>query len=237
MKESRSYKYAHIFPLLLQTLVWPLTWVLLKTCIRFDVRGKEHLRGLKKPVIFAVNHTNEWDPILTTAALRPLSPLLPMFYTARERAFYGDKGWLNIIYHPLFFRAWGAYPVFPGLQNYEESLRHHIGLIEQKRGSICFFPEGRITKNSDGSPMEPKGGVAFLLDRTQAPIVPVAITGAHRMTAKEFFLRKREVLITFGAPIYPSDIFTTPIQHPDEYIEHARTVMEKVQHASLNNKQ
>jgi len=224
MAHTRSYKYAHIFPLILQTLVWPFTWVLFTVFLRWEIRGRENLRGLKKPVIFAVNHTNPWDPILVPAALPFLSPLSPMFYTARERSFYGNQGWLNPIFHPKNFRAWGAYPVYPGLQDYETSLRHHIALIEQKKGSLCFFPEGKITRNPDGSPMKPKGGIIFIMKHTEATVIPVTIQGAYRITAKEFFMRKRRVSLTFGSPLETAGVLNEH-HHPDMYEALAEELM------------
>lgn len=184
-------------PLFLQTAVWPVGWVITRVFLRIEIKGYKNIKHLKTPVIFAVNHTSELDPIVVTAILPPLSPLLPMFYTSREKEFYYSLGaHTKIFCKPTFFKAWGAHPVYVGLKNYEESLKNHIDILKNKKGSVCIFPEGRVTK--DGDLQSFKGGVAFLAHHTQTSVVPVRILGLHKITLKDFFLRKRNVVLVLG---------------------------------------
>lgn len=175
-----------ITPFLLQTLVYPFTWVSLYFFTRIRVLGKENFRGHKNGAIFAVNHASEFDPILIPATLNLFSPLFPMFYLARERAFYEKSGLAKYIYGGTFFKIWGAYPVEVGTGDYERALKHHIKILERGK-SVCIFPEGGKTINGeigDGKP-----GVAYLLWRTGRPVIPVAIHGHHGMSMGDFLGR------------------------------------------------
>lgn len=227
MKNKTSGKWLYRAPLILQTIIWIPTRILLIVFMRLDVRGTEYLRKLKRPVIFAVNHSSEWDPILVPAALPFLSPLSGMFYTSREREFYEKKGPQALFYGGIFFKLWGAYPVKIGMKNYERSLRQHIDILENKVGSICFFPEGAKTK--DGNLLPAKGGISYLAHRTKTTIVPVVLHGHFKMTKSDFFLRRRVVTVTFGASISPEILFPSDsfVAHP-EYRVVAERVMKKL---------
>ena len=73
--------------MILQTLVYPFTWIALRYFADIKVLGRENLYSMKHGAIFAVNHSSELDPILVPATLRPMSRLMPMFYISRERSF------------------------------------------------------------------------------------------------------------------------------------------------------
>ncbi|NIQ00203.1 MAG: hypothetical protein GWM98_07040, partial [Nitrospinaceae bacterium] len=105
------------------------------------------------------------------------------------------------MYGGRFFQWLGAYPTRPGTRDYEQSLAAHIEILSCGR-SIQIFPEGK--KSIDGVIRGPaRGGVAFLSWRTNTPVVPVAISGAHRTTLTDFFLRRKRYRLTFGKPIMP----------------------------------
>lgn len=194
-------------PFLLQTFVYPFTWVSLRFFAKIRILGKENIRGHKHGVIFAVNHSSELDPILIPATLNPFSHLMPMFYIARERAFYpaAKNGKLTrFFYGGTFFKIWGAYPATVGTGDYEHALRHHIRILEKGK-SVCIFPEGGKTKN--GEIGEGKPGVAYLLWRTGRPVVPVAIHGHYQMSLHGFLTRKHSITVSYGKPITKEELF------------------------------
>lgn len=193
------------FPSILQTLIWVPTRILLKTFLHLNVRGLENLQELEPGVIFAVNHLSELDPILLPATMNPLSKLMPMYYVSRDKSGYTTAaGFRKHLYGGSFFSLWGAYPAILGIRNYERSLAAHIELI--KRGkSVCIFPEGK--KSEDAGLQRPKGGIVELARQTGAPIVPVAVSGHFRMSKREFFLRKRYSMVSYGKPITVEDLF------------------------------
>ncbi len=124
-------KILYVSPFVLQTIVWIPTRLFLKFFFHFEVHEVENIKKLKKPVIFAVNHSSELDPILVTAALPFLSKLSPMFYTSRERTFYKKSGMSSLFYGGFFFKLWGAYPVHIGIRNYEKAMMPHIEVLNK----------------------------------------------------------------------------------------------------------
>lgn len=193
-------------PLILQSFAWPPTRLMFNFFCHFEVRGSKNLKSLKGDgVIFATNHISEWDPILVTAALPLLGRFTPLFYVSMVKSHYTNSGMMKHIYGGNFFKAWGAHPVYKGEKDYEKALVHHIDLLNSGQ-SLCIFPEGK--RSETGELGKPRGGVAFLAHRTNKPVVPVSIQGIHKMSAKEFFSRKRKIIITFGEVLKLEDIFS-----------------------------
>lgn len=222
--------FYRISPWLLQTVIWLPTRLVLKFFSKFTVSGAENLKRLPSGVIFAVNHSSELDPILLPAAFPFLHKLSPMFYTSREKSFYVNSSWRRTFYGGFLFRIWGAHSVTVGINNYEKSLKTHIGIVKDG-GSVLIFPEGRKTR--DGNLQIAKGGVAYLSYATRAPIVPVAISGAFRTSFIDFFLRRRKICVTFGMPIYSDELFPADRKIEfggarDSFVEAAQSVMVKI---------
>lgn len=219
-------KLYFIPPIISQFIIRIITKILFKIFCGFEIRGMENLKKVKGPVIFAGNHSSEWDGPLIRTAFPMISRFGPMFYVSREKSFYTDSGWRKYIYGGTLFKIVGAYPVMAGQKNYEASLVNYIKIIKDG-GSVTIFPEGRRTK--DGSFGDPKGGVAFLACATNTLVVPVGIQGIVRLNAKEFFSRKRKLILTYGKPIFPDDIVgKEERQNTEKYKEGAEKIMEEI---------
>ena len=187
-------KLYKIVPFILQALAWPPTLLFLKFFIHFEVRGKENLKGLKGPVIFASNHVSELDPILVRAALPMLSRLSPMFYVSRKNYLDSIEGVRKHIYGGLFFKAWGAYPSISGQKDYAISLRHHINLLKDGC-SLCIFPEGKMSET--GELGEVHGGLGYLYSELAPNIIIVNIEGALSIDVQSLLKRKKYISVTF----------------------------------------
>jgi 1-acyl-sn-glycerol-3-phosphate acyltransferase len=208
----------------LQKLIWVPTRILLRACGRIDIRGLEHLEGLSTNAIFALNHSSELDVFLLPGSLPFWSRFSPIFYTSREQAFYKRAGWRQRFYGGAFFKAWGAYPVRVGLNDYGSSLADHIRILRDG-GSVCIFPEGRTTR--DGTIGEGKGGVAHLSYATKLPIIPVRLGGTFRIRPARFFLGHQRLSISFGAPIYDA-ARADRIPSYDVFKSYAALVMDRI---------
>lgn len=193
-------------PIFFQFIIYIITLILFKIFCRFTVSGRENLTGLnKKIMIFATNHSSEWDGILLRVALPLFSKrFLPMYYVSRLREFYTDSGWRKILYGGHFFNLLGAYPAYSGHQDYAYSLQNHIAILRRNLGAVCIFPEGKRTK--DGKLGSGHGGVAFLAHQTGTPVIPVAINGLVKLTLRDFILGRRKVSVNFGKAIDPQTI-------------------------------
>jgi 1-acyl-sn-glycerol-3-phosphate acyltransferase len=197
---------------------------------RMKVVGLEELSGLTTPVIFAANHISEPDPILLPPSLQFFSKLKPIFFVVREPKYYRNPEIFKLKRHfywgPLF-KLIGGFPIVPGQHNYAVSLQTHLEVLRDGQGSVCIFPEGRVTKT--GRIQEAHGGVGYLAQSAWVPVVPVAISGVYEMTLLEFFLRKRTLTITFGKPILPEELFSS--KEPlvvESYQAAARTILGRI---------
>jgi 1-acyl-sn-glycerol-3-phosphate acyltransferase len=203
-------------PFILQSLVWVPTQIILSVFTNFKVTGIENIKNLKGPLIFAPNHSSEWDPILVPAALTMFNRFIPIFYTAAEdKAFKNSVtfGWRAHIYGGKFFNVWGAYPVYSGHRDYAFALSNHVQIL-QDGGSLCIFPEGYLSR--DGNIGKAHGGVGYLSHRTGIPIVPVTISGVFKSNTKGFLRQKYQFKLNFGKPIPFPKKWTVELS-PEDY--------------------
>ena len=158
--------------------------------IRMRARGMEHLQR-NRAAVYAVNHTSNVEPPLLFELLHELFPRLRIVYKAELRKL------------PILVRAFdlgGFVPLERG--NPEQSLP----AIERAAGalrdgnSFLIFPEGTRSRTGALLPFK-KGGFIMAL-KAQAPIVPVAITGARAAMRKGSpVIYPVTVTVRLGAPI------------------------------------
>lgn len=200
-------KNYEIMPSILQRFIWIPTRLLFTIFCSLEIKGIENIESTQGNVILASNHISELDPVIIASSLPFFSRHLPLFFTSREKEFYKNKGWKKIIYGGIFFKMWGAHQAYVGLNDYEQALRHHLKIMRGGK-TVSIFPSGkRVLK---GETMQVKGGVSFLAQATQLPIIPILIQGAEHISIQDFFSGKRKIKITFGKPIYAKDIFKNP---------------------------
>ena len=219
-------KLYSVVPRVLQTFAWVPTYIMFVTRASFSIIGARNLHGYSK-VIFACNHVSEWDPIVLTAAALRLG-YTPMFYVAAPDKEFNDDlfGWRKHIYKSWFFRSWGSYPIVRGEKDYAKALAAHVRIISDGF-SICIFPEGAV--NRDGKLKEAKGGVVYLMHATQVPIIPTYIHGTYRSPFSAVISGKRNISVTFAAPILPSELEDLHSVSPDEYKRVASMVTSSLQ--------
>ena len=182
------------------------------------VEGREQFESLRPPVIFVANHSSHLDTptILRAMPLKwrqrtAVAAAADYFYKSRWTA-WGVAVLLNTV--PLA-RNGG------GLGN---GATDHVDRLIDQRWNLLMFPEG--TRSRDGSIGKLRSGAAVLAAQHGIPIVPIHVTGTHaamppgrnwpkRMRGRPFS-RRHEVLVRFGAPIWP------------EQDEHRTEMMQKV---------
>ena|SRR3989344_5563752 len=221
-------RFFYISPFILQTAIWPITRPMFRIFLRLKIKGTERLKNLPrgKGVIFAVNHTSELDPILVPASLPFISPLMPMFYTSRERQFYKNSGWRRIFYGGFFFKLWGSHCLASGEHNYAISLALHAQILNDGH-SLCMFPDGKRLPESEIGTIA-HGGVGYLAWQTKSVIVPVRINGAYRTSMTDFIFRRHKVSVTFGEPLRFEDLASVENPSVNDFQTAARAVMRKI---------
>lgn len=157
---------------------------------RLQVNGRENI-PLSGPVIFASNHQSFLDPGLCGAATgwRPSRPM------ARESLF-------RVPLLGTLLRTLGTVPV-----NMEggavAALRCAMTELEAGR-AVTLFPEG--TRSRDGELGEFRPGLALLVRRCRAPVVPMAIDGSFEAWPRHRRLPRLgvPVVVEIGTPILAS---------------------------------
>lgn len=193
-----------ILPNILQRAIWIPTRLGLKFFTHLRIEGWQNVTGLAPGVIFALNHSSEMDAVTLPGSFPFWSKFFPMFYLSRPTKFYTRSGWRQYFYGGTLFKLWGAYPVEPNQHNYEIALTQHIQILTEGN-SLCVFPEGGVSP--DGNLRKGRGGVSYLSWKSEKPVVPVSIQGSWGISVDRFLLRRQEITIHFGNPIFPRELF------------------------------
>jgi 1-acyl-sn-glycerol-3-phosphate acyltransferase len=158
--------------------------------IRYHVEGAEHIqRG--RAAVYAVNHASNVEPPILFDMLSVLFPRLRILYKAELRKL------------PILVRAFdlaGFVPLERG--NPEQSLPAIDRAVSALRSgnSFLIFPEGTRSRTGALLPFK-KGGFIMAL-KAQAPIVPVAISGAvHAMRKGSPLIYPVQVRVRIGQPV------------------------------------
>ncbi|PIP04181.1 MAG: hypothetical protein COX54_00590 [Candidatus Yonathbacteria bacterium CG23_combo_of_CG06-09_8_20_14_all_46_18] len=212
---------------IIQRSTWFPLRVIFSILLRMEFRGVENVKKLRTNAIFASNHANEFDPLIIVSCLPFFSRHIPLVFVSREKSFYERLGWRGKIYGGLFFKLIAAPQTYTGLNDYKKALKHHVEALRCSR-SVCIFPMGK--KHLDEDVHQAKGGVSFLAATSGVPIVPVRITGIEYMKDDDFWNRRRKLRVTFGEPIYFSELSGKDNTNPDKNLceRTAVSLMERI---------
>ena len=186
-------------PLILLPLTRLFAWI--------RVRGRENLRGVRGPLIFAPNHQSHMDvPVLLAAIGAPwryrMAPAMArdFFHAHFHPREHPRHEWftnsLNYYLAALFFNA---FPIPRHEAGTLETMRY-IGEITDAGNCLVIFPEGRLTDHGELAPFQP--GVGMLASRLNVPVVPVRIEGLERVLHKSWRMaRPGRVRVAIGKPL------------------------------------
>jgi len=167
------------------TVVRPIAAPAFKVYFRLQVEGKEHVpkRG---PVILASVHRSFLD-----------TPFVGML-TGRQVHYMAKAELWERRFSRWFCEAVGSFPVKRGGAD-RSALDHSLRFLEAGE-VLALFPEG---SRQEGQLVQPlHHGVAFLAQRTGAPVVPVAVTGSDRAMGLGHSVPKpRKVRVKAGPPL------------------------------------
>jgi 1-acyl-sn-glycerol-3-phosphate acyltransferase len=163
-----------------------------RLCLRLLFLGRLHLEGadgvpLEGPLLVASNHISNWDPLI-------LGAFFPgtLFAMAKRELFRPSPvAWL--------LAGCNCFPVDRGNAD-RRALRISLDLLRARRRLLLFI-EGHRSRGRGMGPAE--AGAGFLVRRTQAPVLPVAIWGTERALrpAGGLLPRRGRIRVRYGRPL------------------------------------
>ena len=154
---------------------------------RWEVIGLENAPR-SGPLLIAANHTSNVDPLMGWAAI---------YGTRRMWGVSKSELWNNPA-SAYLMGCIGTIPVHRGAAD-RAMLRRALELLSVGE-AVGIFPEG--TRSYDGKLNAPQPGVALLIQKSGAPVLPVGIVGTQEMLPRGAKKMKRVPLkIAFGKPL------------------------------------
>ncbi len=173
------------------------------------VEGREWVRELERPVIFAANHSSHADTSLILHALTDRARERTVVAAAADywfkRPLLGNLVSLFLNTFP-FSRTGGA-----------QGQLHSSSQLLKSGWNLVLFPEG--SRSPDGRINEFKPGVGHLAKETGTPVVPMHIRGARQIMPRGQKLPlPGPVRVRIGKPMTPaskegSREFTARVEH------------------------
>src|SRR5690348_14875388 len=90
---NQMKKFYYYTPIFLQKVGYIVFYSLHKMFVSIEIRGREHLENLDKPIIIAANHTSELDTTAVHLALPFFSKFYPIYYITNPTEKYNTFGW------------------------------------------------------------------------------------------------------------------------------------------------
>lgn len=189
----------------LPVLILPLTrlfaWI--------KVEGRENLKVLKAPVIFAANHQSHFDVPSIFAALparwryRAAPAMAKEYFDAwfHPAGYSAGKHFRNGLGYVLSALVFNAFPLPQREAGTRDALRY-AGDLASDGNCILIFPEGKRTEAGEIDRFQP--GVGLLSSRLRLPVVPVRLEGFDRILHRSASMATPgRARIKFGAPVHP----------------------------------
>jgi 1-acyl-sn-glycerol-3-phosphate acyltransferase len=163
--------------------------LLLRLLSRLEIDGLEHIPS-QGPYVLLTNHLHWLDP-----------PALAVAFPHRAYVFAAEKWERHWLLGP-FFRSLGAIFVNRGEVD-RKALRRALAILE---GScvLGMAPEG--TRSKTGGLQRGRSGAAYMALRTEARLVPTAITGQEQVFPSLRRFRRATVHVVFGPPFEPPTV-------------------------------
>jgi long-chain acyl-CoA synthetase len=181
-----------------QFIVLPLFF---RIFCRTKVEGKENLKHIKGPVIFASNHQSHYDlgVIMAKLPLRWSQNIATA--TWREFFFNPDLSFKTFPKRLLFYAGtiiFNIYP-FPIQKGYKSSMKYTGNLIE-KGWNILIFPEGERSKTGKIIPF--KQGAGMLSVEMKVPVIPIKLENVREvLPIGKFWPKFGTAKMKIGKPI------------------------------------
>jgi 1-acyl-sn-glycerol-3-phosphate acyltransferase len=154
----------YIFTLVPEFLMRFIVWILVNIVYRLRTRDLDHIPA-EGPAVVVCNHVSYMDALVVIGCCR------------RPIRFVMDHQIFRIPGLNFVFRTAGAIPIAPARENPAilDQAYDRVARYLEEGEVVGIFPEGQLTK--DGEIGSFKGGIERIIQRTPAPVVPLALRG------------------------------------------------------------
>lgn len=197
---------SRVFQAFVRVTGWLPQKLVFRTRFEYEDRAVQS-RRLRGPVILVCNHTSLYD----FAALLFAFPFRTLRVQMAEVLF--RKKVLG-----AFLKGMGGI--------YVDREAHRFGFMEEsleilrKGGAVGIFPEGRLPRPGEETPLAFQPGAAYLSLESGVPIVPVWTNGAY-------FTRKRARMV-IGTPLTPDRFSGMEGSGKEKITQYTRELREKI---------
>jgi len=169
-----------------------LIYLMSKLVLRLEIHGAENIPS-QGSCILASNHASFLDPPLIGCAAMHVGRAVR--FMARDTLYKSIGG--------IILRKVHTIPLSRDKGDVG-ALRTALKAI--KGGNlVALFPEG--TRTEDGKMHDPKGGVAFLMAKSDVPVLPIYIEGTYHAFPKGAkYVHPGKVRLFVGKPIDPAKL-------------------------------
>ncbi len=185
---------------------WIVQFFAFRTKIYY-VDKKVQSRRIKGKAIIMSNHTSVYD----------YAVYLFVFFSRVIRYQMAE-----ILYKkPLlrfFLKCMGG--IYVNRNTHDLSFLNKSNEILNKNGVVGVFPESRIPKPEEETPLEFKQSIAMLALQSKAPIVPVATNGVY--------FKKKRARVLIGKPINVFDYYDATLSEKENVANITKILREKI---------
>ncbi len=179
-----------------ETVMWIgrqwMRWIVWSCGIRVSASGLEHVDPTQ-PLIFMSNHQS----VIDIAAIMLTLPVSIRFVAKRELTRIPFFGWALANSGNVLIDRGDRDQAVRSLERGAEQIRSGT--------SVIVFPEG--TRSQKGTLGDFKSGGFYLALEARVPIVPVTVSGSHRITPKGTLrIDSGPVHVHYGKPIETGDL-------------------------------
>lgn len=153
------------------------------TFAKWEVEGREAVPH-NGPLLVVANHLANPDPAVLVAAL------------PRMVHFLAHEGLFRNPIAAAAFGSWGVHPLTRGGKGFA-AMRWALRSLEREE-AVGLFPEG--TRSPEGM-RKALSGIAYIAMKSQAPILPVGITGTEKIPGYwRMAFAFHKIRVTIGSP-------------------------------------
>jgi 1-acyl-sn-glycerol-3-phosphate acyltransferase len=192
---------------------------------RLEVVNREIFKNCpSKNIIFYANHASYFDAFLVSTNI-PLS----FYFKFKGFRFLAKRKHAHDRWYAPFIRAMGAYPLPENKKGYMKVMPDTIK--HTRAGyTVVIFPIPHLQQNID--PNDARPGIAYLIEQTQATLIPTYIDNSFAWKVREIFINRRKIKVVYGKPITCSEYSILD----DNYKIKSKQLMEKIIDLKNNDK-